>query len=224
MKKTLLIATLVVAGTLSAVGTAGAQVAGSTSLGVAVAEMTEVMNGWSVKKTILGKNVYNDAGEKVGKVEDLIISTDKNVSYFIVGAGGFVGMGRHDVAIPVVQIREKDGKIVIPGATKEILKALPRFEYAVDTTKRDQFVAKAEQDIAKGKAKVADLEKKSSAATSDVKVKLDQQITGLKKDVQTADDKMAEMNRAGAKRWKEFEGDVNAATAKVRKWIETAAG
>jgi hypothetical protein len=32
---------------------------------------------WSVKKTILDKEVYNDAGEKIGNVEALIIAPDK---------------------------------------------------------------------------------------------------------------------------------------------------
>jgi hypothetical protein len=33
---------------------------------------------------------------------------------------------------------------------------------------------------------------------------------------------MSDMNRAGAKRWKEFEADVGAATARLRKSIESA--
>ena len=37
-----------------------AQVAGTTILGVSVAEMREVALGWSVKHTILGQHVYND--------------------------------------------------------------------------------------------------------------------------------------------------------------------
>ena len=37
---------------------------------------------------------------------------------------------RHDVAIPVGQLQEKDGKYILPGATKEAIKALPKFEYA----------------------------------------------------------------------------------------------
>jgi len=45
-------------------------------------------------------------------------------------APGFVGLGRHDVAIPVTQLKQQDGKFVLPGATKEAIKALPRFEYA----------------------------------------------------------------------------------------------
>jgi len=66
---------------------------------------------------------------KVGKVEDLIVSPEKNVSYVIVGAGGFVGINRHDVAIPVSQIQNKAGKLVLSGATKASIKAMPEFVY-----------------------------------------------------------------------------------------------
>ena len=39
--------------------------------------------------------------------------------------------GRHDVAIPVTQLRQADdGKIMLPGATKQAIKAMPKFEYA----------------------------------------------------------------------------------------------
>ena len=86
--------------------------------------------GWSVKKQILGQNVYNEQNQRVGKIDDLIIAPDTAVSFVIVGAGGFVGLGRHDVAVPVTQLKQQDGKFVLPGATKEAIKALPKFEYA----------------------------------------------------------------------------------------------
>lgn len=111
-------------------GSASAQVAGSTTVGVAVSEMKELAIGWSAKKQILGKPVYNEKNEKVGAIDDIIIAPDRAVSYAIVGAGGFVGLGRHDVAIPVNQFQRHDGKIVLSGATKEAIKALPKFEYA----------------------------------------------------------------------------------------------
>ena len=107
-----------------------AQVAGSTTLGVAVAEAREVAIGWSARRTIVGHAVYNDQNEKVGNIDDIIITPGNSVSYVIVGAGGFVGLGRHDVAIPVSQIRLQNGKIVLPGATKDAVKSLPQFEYA----------------------------------------------------------------------------------------------
>jgi sporulation protein YlmC with PRC-barrel domain len=109
---------------------AAAQVAGKTTLGAAVAEVDLVATGWSAKKQILGRQVINDVQQKVGRVDDIIIAPDRSVSYVIIGAGGFVGVGRHDVAIPVDQIEAQDGKILLRGATKDAIKALPAFEYA----------------------------------------------------------------------------------------------
>jgi hypothetical protein len=34
------------------------------------------------------------------------------------------------VLIPVEQLKQQDKKFVLPGATKEAIKALPKFEYA----------------------------------------------------------------------------------------------
>jgi sporulation protein YlmC with PRC-barrel domain len=111
-------------------GSVSAQVAGSAVVGISVEEMKVVALGWSAKKKILGKAVYNDKNEKIGVVDDLIITPDKSVSYAIIGAGGFLGMGKHDVAVPVGQFKEDKGKITLPGATKDALKAMPKFEYA----------------------------------------------------------------------------------------------
>ena len=107
-----------------------AQVAGTTLLGVSVTELQEVAKGWSVKRTILGQPVYNDNKETVGTVDDLIVSPDKAVSYAIVNAGGFLGLAKHYVAIPVSQFKLVDKKLVLAGATKDALKASPEFQYA----------------------------------------------------------------------------------------------
>src|SRR5215813_8856026 len=115
-----------------------AQVAGSTILGVSVAELRDVMNGWSAKRQIIGQSVYNDKQERIGTVEDIIISPDKTVSYGIVGAGGFLGFDRRDVAIPVKQFQMTDGRLVLPGATKETLAGMPPFEYAPTSEGRGQ--------------------------------------------------------------------------------------
>ena len=107
-----------------------APVAGGAVLGVTVNEIVVLAHGWSAKKQILGHDVYNDKNEKVGKVYDIIIAPDKAVSYGIIAAGGFLGVGKHDVAIPANQFKMQDGKIVLPGATKDAIKAMPAFEYA----------------------------------------------------------------------------------------------
>ena len=104
------------------------QVVGSTKLGVV--ELRDVTSGWSTKREVLGKKVFNDNSETVGKIDDLIVSPDKAVSYAIIGAGGFLGVGRHDVAIPVSELKEDGGKFILAGASKEAIKAMPEFEYA----------------------------------------------------------------------------------------------
>jgi sporulation protein YlmC with PRC-barrel domain len=107
-----------------------AQVAGSTVVGVSVAEAREVASGWSAKRQILGQPVFNDKDERVGSIDDIIIAPDKAVSYAIINAGGFIGLTKHDVAIPVSQLKLADNKLVLPGATKDALRASPPFEYA----------------------------------------------------------------------------------------------
>lgn len=106
------------------------QVAGTTTVGVQVTTLKFVASGWSAKKQILGHVVYNEDGDQVGRIDDLIIAPDTAVSFVIIGAGGFVGLNRHHVAIPAAQLSDRNGHIVLPGATKAAIKALPAFEYA----------------------------------------------------------------------------------------------
>ena len=202
-----------------------AQVAGSsTSMGVTVTESTQLAMGWSVKHTLLGKTVYNEQNQKIGKVADLIISPDKKLSYVIVGAGGFVGIGRHDVAVPVMQIQDQAGKLVMAGATRETIKSLPRFDYPPKTDQREKFVAMAERDIEKGQAKLTELEKKAATVTDDARAKMDVQITALRVDIKSAEAKVLELKTAAADRWHQFEAGVNAAMARMRKSVEAATG
>ena len=113
-----------------ATGAVQAQVAGTTTIGIAVAQVQDVAVGWSAKKQIIGHVVYNETGDKVGKIDDLIVAPDSSVSYAIVGTGGFIGVRRHHVAIPVEQLTQKDGEFLLPGATKAAIKAMPTFDYA----------------------------------------------------------------------------------------------
>jgi sporulation protein YlmC with PRC-barrel domain len=115
---------------LTAPALSHAQVAGSTVIGVSVAELRDVTLGWSAKRQILGQAVYNDNNERVGSIDDIIVRGDKSVTYAIVNAGGFLAVAKHDVAVPVSQFKLVDNKLVLAGATKDALKASPPFEYA----------------------------------------------------------------------------------------------
>jgi sporulation protein YlmC with PRC-barrel domain len=124
-------AVLIAASTLGVFSAqASAQVAGSQTIGVTVEQESIIVNGWSVKKSLLGKPIYNDQGQKVGALHDIIIAPDNAASFAIVAAHQFLGVSQHDVAVPLSQIDYSDGKLVWAGATKEAVKAIPAFQYA----------------------------------------------------------------------------------------------
>ena len=122
---------LIVLATLSvaAPGISHAQVAGSTFLGSSYAEVRDIALGWSAKRQIFGSPVYSDLNERIGSVDDIIVTFDKSVSYAIVNAGGFLAVTKHDVAVPVSQLKLVDGKLVLPAATRQALKDVPPVEY-----------------------------------------------------------------------------------------------
>jgi hypothetical protein len=127
--------TTVIAGVMSllmavAAVNVAAQVAGTTTLGVPATELTTLTRGWSAKKQILVKPVYNEHNEHVGDVDDIIVAPDKSLSYAIMSVGGFLGLGEHYVAIPFNQFKSGDAKYVLPGATKDTLKVIPPFKYS----------------------------------------------------------------------------------------------
>ena len=110
-------------------GNAVAQAAGAVILGTSVEVTREIAVGHRASK-LIGAPVYNEQEEKVGNIDDLIIAPDRSLSFAIVSVGGFLGLGRRLVAIPVEQIRDEQGRLILPGATKEALKGLPEFQYA----------------------------------------------------------------------------------------------
>lgn len=114
---------------LMAAGGASGQVAGSSTSVVGIATQN-VAIGWSAKRQILGKPVYNENEDRVGTITDLIIAPDSSVSYAIVSAGGFVGLGKHDVAIAIDEFETQNNKLYLVGATRDMIKELPKFQYA----------------------------------------------------------------------------------------------
>jgi sporulation protein YlmC with PRC-barrel domain len=108
----------------------GAPIAGKIPLGVTVAEADLIETGWRVSK-LLRAEVRNDKGEKIGSIDDIIVSTDGTLSTAIVEIGGFLGLGGHKVAVPVRQLvlSKNPTKILLPGASKEALRKVPEFIY-----------------------------------------------------------------------------------------------
>ena len=74
--------------------------------------------------------MLNDANEAIGKIDDLLVSTDGKPPYAVLSIGGFLGMDSHLIVVPYDSLNLIDNKIVLPGGTKDSLKMLPEFKYA----------------------------------------------------------------------------------------------
>jgi sporulation protein YlmC with PRC-barrel domain len=53
---------------------------------------------WRASK-LVGVNVYNEANEKIGDINDVILDKSGKVENVVLGVGGFLGMGEHYVAV-----------------------------------------------------------------------------------------------------------------------------
>ena len=79
---------------------------------------------------LMSRNVQNDKEEKIGTLDDFVITMDKKL-FAILQVGGFLGVGGHLIAIPYESLNiGPDGqKIVLTGASKEAVKSLPEFKF-----------------------------------------------------------------------------------------------
>jgi len=125
----------------------------------ASAPTTQNVGQWRATKFV-GLNVYNANNEKIGDIKDLIIDASGDVDLIVVGVGGFLGMGEHNVGLAWDQVKfmneapsqrstsRTDGVTTtgtsarvsatprdypdhaIVNMTKDQLKSLPAFKYA----------------------------------------------------------------------------------------------
>lgn len=72
----------------------------------------------------------NEADEKIGSIDDLLVTRDGKEPYAVLSVGGFLGMGTRLVVVRYDSLKIVDNKIVLPGGTNEALKMLPAFEYS----------------------------------------------------------------------------------------------
>jgi hypothetical protein len=60
----------------------------------------------------------------------IIIGEDGKSPFVVLSVGGFLGIGDKLVVLPYQQLKAAEGRILLPGETKDALKDLPAFKYA----------------------------------------------------------------------------------------------
>lgn len=83
---------------------------------------------WRTSK-LIGAKVQNKAGETIGDINELILANDGSAAAAVIGVGGFLGMGEHQVAVQFKSLkidRDTNGNDVITlDTTKDALKSAP---------------------------------------------------------------------------------------------------
>src|SRR5271166_2853789 len=128
MKKAMVLASAAIIGVALLSGRAGAQGTPQT-VDLVKVDVQKLSAGYRASK-VVGSSVTNDANETIGKIDDLLVSSDGKDPYAVLSIGGFLGVGSHLVAVPYDSLKFVDKKFVLPGGTKEGLKMLPEFKYA----------------------------------------------------------------------------------------------
>jgi sporulation protein YlmC with PRC-barrel domain len=59
---------------------------------------------WRASK-LMGLDVYNEGNEKLGDVNELILDKSGKVTAVVIGVGGFLGMGEHDIAVSMDKLK-----------------------------------------------------------------------------------------------------------------------
>jgi sporulation protein YlmC with PRC-barrel domain len=93
---------------------------------------------------VIGKNVYSSTEERIGEIDDIVVSKSGGSPMAVIGVGGFLGIGEKKAAVPIDQLKVQGDKIVAAGLTKDSLKAQAEYKSAeYDKYDRNRTVGEA---------------------------------------------------------------------------------
>lgn len=97
---------------------------------MAVQHVATIQSGTGFRASKLsGSDVYDTSGSKIGTVDDIVLVPADQGAFAILSVGGFLGMGKHLVAVPFNELQVSSRQIVLQ-ADKSTLQSMPEFHYA----------------------------------------------------------------------------------------------
>jgi len=80
--------------------------------------------------SIIGDEVLNRGGEKLGKINDIMVElSNGKIEYVVIELGGFLGMGEKYFAVPFALLKvDAENETFVLDQTKEALQAAPGFD------------------------------------------------------------------------------------------------
>lgn len=79
--------------------------------------------------TLIGDTIENQTGEKLGKLEEIMLDLHSGkIAYAVLSFGGFLGMGEKLFALPWQKLHvDQERKCIILKASKEQFESMPGF-------------------------------------------------------------------------------------------------
>jgi len=71
---------------------------------------------WRSSK-LIGLNVYNDQNEKLGDISEILLDKSGKVDGVVIGVGGFLGMGKHDILVKMDKLKFVDEPVKTSSTT-----------------------------------------------------------------------------------------------------------
>jgi sporulation protein YlmC with PRC-barrel domain len=132
MLKKIAIATVVMTAAASATYAQQNSTTNGAATPMAARTMSALPSNTSTVTNWYKQNIYDPTDAKIGSISDVLVNKDGKIEAFIVGVGGFLGVGEKDVAVPfdAVHATERDGKWWLTmNATKDGLKSAAGYKF-----------------------------------------------------------------------------------------------
>ena len=71
---------------------------------------------WRASK-LIGLNVYNEQNEKLGDISEILLDKSGKVDGVVIGVGGFLGMGQHDIKVDMAKLKFVDEPVRTSATT-----------------------------------------------------------------------------------------------------------
>ena len=71
---------------------------------------------WRSSK-LIGLDVYNDRDEKLGAISEILLEKSGKVDFVVIGIGGFLGIGQHDIMIEMSKLKFVDEPVRTSSTT-----------------------------------------------------------------------------------------------------------
>jgi sporulation protein YlmC with PRC-barrel domain len=146
---------------------------------------------------LIGKQVTNRMDQRLGTIDDLLLTREGHVSHVVIGVGGFLGIGDKLVAVPFSEIKTQ-GNALLLDRNADQLKAHTEFKYrqtaSLGTSTRDQYIDETNRRMTEWDKRVQDWKGTAKEKSADASKKVDEAWLSTK-------EKFTELKNATAEGW-----------------------